>query len=70
MPTAISVEHGELADDCAGGEHGQDPLFALRRSYNDLEQALLESIAAVAGFSGDKKRLTGLEVTRCRAHKQ
>jgi hypothetical protein len=44
----LSVEDGKLADDCAGAEHGQDTLFAPRRGYNDLEQALLEAITTVS----------------------
>jgi hypothetical protein len=48
------IDHGELTDDRAGTEYGQNPLFALRRGYDDLEQALLEPIATIAGVSGDE----------------
>src|SRR6266478_5697048 len=47
----LSVEDGKLADDCAGAEHGQDTLFAPRRGYNDLEQALLEAITTITWCS-------------------
>jgi hypothetical protein len=60
----LSIDDGEFADDRARTENGKDTLIAPSRSYDDLEQAFLESIAAVAGLSGDKKRFIGIEVTR------
>jgi hypothetical protein len=58
------IDHSELTDDRAGTEHGQDPLVALRRGYDDLEQALLEPIATITGVSCDEQRFAGLKVTR------
>jgi hypothetical protein len=48
------IDHRELTHDRAGTEHAQNPLLALGRGYDDLEQALLEPIATIAGFSGDE----------------
>ena len=56
--------HSELTDDRAGTEHGQNPLVALRRGYDDLEQALLEPIATITGVSCDEQRFAGLTATR------
>ena len=64
----LPIDDGELACDFPGPENGQDPLFALRRSYDDFEKALFE--ATVAGILGSKKGVTGTEVTRFGARKQ
>src|SRR5262245_18245870 len=58
------IDHGELADNGAGTEHGQNPLVTLRRGDHDLEQALLEPIAAIAWVACDEQRLAGLEAAR------
>src|SRR6185369_14464892 len=58
------IDHSEFTDDRAGTEHGQNPLVALRRGYDDLEQALLEPIATITGVSRDEQRFAGLTATR------
>jgi hypothetical protein len=55
------IDDAELADDRTRAEESQDPVLSPRRSYDDFEQALLEPVAAVAGISGNKERLTGFE---------
>src|SRR5262245_59594619 len=66
----LPINDGELACDLPGPENGQDPLFAPKRSYDDLEKASFEPIATVAGIPGGKKGVTGTEVTRFGACKQ
>src|SRR5262249_61913353 len=48
------IDHRELTHDRAETEHAQNPLLALGRGHDDLEQALLEPIATVARISGDE----------------
>jgi hypothetical protein len=66
----LPINDGKLACDFPGPKNGQDPLFALRRSYDDFEKALFEPVATVAGIPGSKKGVTGTEVTGFGARKQ
>src|SRR5262245_57251651 len=68
--TRPAIDHGEVTDNCAGTEQGQDPLFAFWGGDNDFEQTALKSIAALARLSADKKRLAGLQPARFRALKE
>ena len=66
----LRIDHRELADQRAGAEDRQDALAARGRHDADLEQALLDPIAAVARIARGEQRLVGLEPMRPRGREQ
>ncbi len=59
-----AVDGRKLADDAARPDDGENPLGARRRDHADLEQALLDPVAAVARIACDKKHLVRGELPR------
>src|SRR6185436_11215541 len=66
----LRVDHRELADQRARTENRQDALAARGRHDADLEQALLDTIAAVARIACGEQGLIGLEPMRPRRREQ
>src|ERR1700730_52349 len=64
------VDDRQLADDGAGAEEGEDALGAGARDHGDLEQPLLDAIAAVALVAGEKQHLVGGDSDRLGAGEQ
>ena len=59
-----AVDGRKLADDGARPDDRQNPLGARRRDHADLEQALLDAVAAVARIAGEEQHLVGGELDR------
>ena len=53
------VDHRQFADDGTGPQDRKDALGAGRRDHADLEQAILDPIAAVARVAGEEHHLIG-----------
>src|SRR5215470_12084805 len=68
--TRQSVDKRQFADDGAGAEKSEDALGAGPRHHRDLEQAILDAIAAVAGVAGEEQDLFGFKPDRCRVAEQ
>ena len=66
----MRVDHRKLADQGTGAEDGQNALAAGRRHDRDLQQPLLDTIAAVTRVTGGKQHLVRLETMRPRAREQ
>src|SRR5262249_12334465 len=65
-----SVDESKLARDRTRTKDRDYAVVATRGGDHDLEQALLQSVAAVARVSDHEQRFTSLEVMRCRPHEQ
>src|SRR6516164_4271955 len=65
-----SVDKGQFADDGAGTEKSEDALGAGPRHHRDLEQSILDAIAAVAGVVGEEQDLVGFKPDRRRVVEQ
>ncbi len=59
-----AVDGREFADDAARSDDGEDALGAGRRDHADLEQALLDAVAAVARIAGQEQHLVGGKLDR------
>jgi hypothetical protein len=64
------VDHGELADDCAWAENGDDPLLAAPRRHRHLEQPLVKPVAAIGRIPDGEQPLAGFEVAQLRGVKE
>ena len=65
-----AVDHRQFADNRARPEDRQDAFGAARRNHADLEQAVLDPVAAVAGVAGDKHHLVGVQRLSARLGEQ
>src|SRR5262249_48843260 len=65
-----SVDDRHLTNDCARAEKGENAFLPGARYHRDLEQPILNAIAAVAGIAGKKQHLVGLEPYRRRTAKK
>ena len=65
-----SVDESKLARDRTRTKDREYAVVAARGGDHDLEQTLLQSVAAVARVSDHEERFTSLEVTRCRPREQ
>jgi fructose-1,6-bisphosphatase/inositol monophosphatase family enzyme len=65
-----SVDDRHLTNDCAWAEKGENAFLPGARYHRDLEQPILNAIAAVAGIAGKKQHLVGLEPYRSRTAKK
>src|SRR5580704_5197553 len=68
--TRQPVDHRQFADDGAGTHESQNALGARARHHADFQQALVDSIAAVARIAGEEKYLVGLKPYRLGTRKQ
>src|SRR6185503_20068503 len=62
--TRQPIDGREFADNGARPDDGEYPLGAGRRDHADLEQAVLDAIAAVTRIAGDEQHLVGGEFRR------